>query len=876
MKKLLTLFLIVASTIYLYAIPAYPEKIEFTQPDGSKIFIFLKGDEKVHWAETLDGYTLIFNEKGFYEYAQQNAKGDLEQSGIIAQNIEKRNVQELNFLKNTSKHLIYSKNQIEIMKQIWDVYEKESNNYRDFPTTGERKLICILIGFQDIPFTLQQSDFNSLFNQVNYTYDNATGSVKDYYLEVSYNQFNLTVDIAGPYQASENRAYYGAPGGDPRQLTAEAINFADADVDFSQYDNDLDGWVDGVYIIFAGHGEEAGAPSEAIWSHAWSLASAIQKDGVWLQRYSCSPEFRGSSGTSITRIGVICHEFGHVLGAPDFYDTDYETGGQFSGTGKWDMMANGSWNNNGATPAHHNGVTKSMIYGWASPTYINTPQNVLMYNAVDSSNSFYLYETSTTDEYFFLENREKHKFDAYIPGSGMIIYHIHKNIYNVGNSINATHPQMMYPVAQNATQDPTSDPTSYGTINSSSCAWNGENDSKTSFTDISLPSSKSWTGQNTNKPITGISRNSTEKTVSFVFMGGNNCNAPTTNSSNISVNQTEDEIATINWANGNGDAVLVIAKKGSQVNAIPLNGQAYIGDSFFGNGDEIASENFVVYNGNSSNMTIAGLLPATEYFLAIYDFNTAENCYNLTPTHFSFTTSGEPLCSMCNALALNDDDRGITNVTINSIDNSSDGSPKYSDFRNIFTNVNVGETYQLSVKVNTNGNYSLQTKVWIDWNKNCTFENNEAYDLGTATNVSDGLTLLSPLSITIPDTVTSGRVTMRIRTRYNSAPTACNYNSYSEAEDYILKVYNPNASKNENLVSTYIFPNPTKNILNIQLNNKLENSTYEIMDINGKKILNGILINNFSTINIENLNSGIYFLKIHNNLDSKFLKFVVE
>ena len=92
-------------------------------------------------------------------------------------------------------------------------------------------------------------------------------------------------------------------------------------------------------------------------------------DGKTISKYSCSAELRGTSGTNITRIGVICHEFGHVLGAPDYYDTDYSTSGQYDGTGSWDIMAAGSWNNDGATPAHHNAYTKISVYGWATASY---------------------------------------------------------------------------------------------------------------------------------------------------------------------------------------------------------------------------------------------------------------------------------------------------------------------------------------------------------------------------------------------------------------------------------------------------------------------------------------------------------------------------
>jgi len=523
-KMLLTvMFVIILSVLFgqqLLAAPAYPHPVDYQLPDGTTITIQLMGDEKVKWAETPDGYSILLNEEGFYEYAILNKNGDMERSGIRARNLVERDTDETRALNGIEKHIRFSKYQVGLMKQAWDVISSE--NSRAFPTTGDRKLICILIGYSDKAFVKTKQDFENLFNQVGYSTDGATGSVKDYYLENSYEQFNLTVDVAGPYTAANDMAYYGAndsQGYDvrPRELVLEAIDLADPDVNYADYDNDGDDWVDGVYIIYAGYGEEAGGGADTIWAHAWSLAEAVQKDGVWLQRYSCSAELRGNSGSNLSRIGIIGHEFGHVLGAPDFYDTNYGTGGQFSGTGNWDMMAHGSWNNGGATPAHHNGFTKVYSYNWATASTINSPASITLNNAAEHSNSFYRIDTTTTGEYFFLENREQHLFDQYIPGSGMIIYHVHSTVFTSGNSINVTHPQKMYPVAQNATSDPTSTPSSYGTINAASCAWTGTG--KTAFTDTSTPSSKSWAGANTAKPITNISRNATNKTVSFDFMG---------------------------------------------------------------------------------------------------------------------------------------------------------------------------------------------------------------------------------------------------------------------------------------------------------------------------------------------------------------------
>ena len=150
----------------------------------------------------------------------------------------------------------------------------ENAMQQSYPTTGNRKLLCILIGFTDKSFTKTQAEFNNLFNQVGYSTGGATGSVKDYYLENSYGQFNLTVDVAGPYTASNTMAYYGGNDGSgndlrPRELVREAVLLADPYVNYADYDNDNDGYVDGIYVIYAGYGEEAGGGANAIWAHQW-------------------------------------------------------------------------------------------------------------------------------------------------------------------------------------------------------------------------------------------------------------------------------------------------------------------------------------------------------------------------------------------------------------------------------------------------------------------------------------------------------------------------------------------------------------------------------------------------------------------------------
>lgn len=503
---------------------AYPYPVNVTQNDRTVINVIMQGDEHLKWAQSMDGYTLVYNNNGIFEYGKLDDAGDLVPSGIKAHNISKRSLTELSFLSTVAKGLGYSTSQVSIIKQLQLARFIDPTSILAFPTTGNRKLICILIGYTDLAFSKTNTDFQNLFNQVAYSADGAAGSVKDYFLENSYNQLNLTVDVAGPYTVSDTRAHYGAnnaSGNDvlPREMVTEAVNLADPDVNFADYDNDGDGTVDGVYVIYAGHGEEAGGGANAIWAHAWSIPT-VTLDGKDISRYSTSSELRGSSGSGISRIGVICHEFGHVLGEKDFYDTDYATGGQYNGNGNWDVMASGNWNNDGITPAHANPYTKAYTYNWVTVTTLSSQGTVTLQSSHNNSTSFYRFNTTTANEYYIMENIQQVGFNASVPGHGLLIYHAHADLAShIGpNDINATGPQYFYPVCASASSEPGLTPASYGSNNSGGATYPGTS-SKTEFTDATTPSQKSWAGANTAKPLAFITEDNAARTVTFCYLG---------------------------------------------------------------------------------------------------------------------------------------------------------------------------------------------------------------------------------------------------------------------------------------------------------------------------------------------------------------------
>ena len=744
------------------AVPAYPGLVQYKQANGKTLAIFLKGDEKVKWATTEDGYTIMLNSNGVYEYAIQDMKGDLQLSGIEVNNIKERTAAEKELLSKVSKGLYYSPSQLSMMKSIWDIKSAEAQ--KAFPTTGNRKLICILMGYKDKAFTKTQSDFNNLFNQVGYSTGGATGSVKDYYLENSWGQFNLTVDVFGPYTASQNMSYYGANdayGNDknPRALVTEAVNAADASANFANYDNDGDGTVDGVYVIYAGYGEEAGASADAIWAHAWSI-TPVTKDGKTISKYSCSAELRGNSGTTITSIGVICHEFGHVLGAPDYYDTDYSTGGQFEGTGKWDMMASGSWNNNGVTPAHHNAYTKVKVYGWATATVLSSATNVTV-KPVKDNKSFFQINSTTSGEYWIMENRQQVGFDAYVPGHGLIIYHVHKDVASASssNNINATYPQKMYPVCASATTNPGTTSSTYGSINSTGCPFPGSSN-KTSFTDATTPNMKSWAGANTGKPMTSIAENATTKDITFAFMGGSGGGtAPT--ATTVAASSITTSSATLNGTvNANNATTTVTFEWGTTTS---------LGNSIN------ATPNSVTGTSNTNvTANLTGLSANTKYYYRVKAVSANGTTYGST---MNFTTAVNPTSvtlpysqtfsssSMPTGWTTQNTGSGITERW--SVSNTNKAGGSAYEMKCTYQNVNPGTTRLITPAINTSGvsQVTLTFRHMLDaYSTGVTLRVQTSNDKTNWTNTSWSVATSST-------NINATSVTVNITTNLNSATT---------------------------------------------------------------------------------------------------------
>lgn len=503
----------------VYSVPAIPKPFKHRLPNGSSISIRLHGDEWFHWHTTPDGYTLLFTPEGFLEYAVSDSSAGLRLSGIRAHDEAERTDAEKHLLAHLPKKLRYSSSQISAIREIQGFREKEMRKLSQkssgqAPDTVRAPLM--LVEFADKTFSKSKSDFEMLCNQSNYTAGGSMGSVRDYFYTASYGKLVFLVDVFGPYRLNNPIIYYDQKsGGRPVAMAEEAARAADLDCDFSKYDLDEDGYMDMLYLIFAGNDQAAGAPiGESLWAHASSIDDELILDGKRILSYACSGELRDSDGTGITYIGTICHEMSHVFGLPDLYDTD----GNFSDgvsvdIGQWDIMAYGSWNDEGRTPALHSAWSRIAL-GWMPVETLEAAANLSLPNPNETGIAYRI-NTSTADEYFLLENRQKQGWDAYIPGSGLLIYHVDENFGGwASNCVNCNPNHRGLYVKQAGCSD------------SEGCASNRSTDpfpqnNQTDFTDETTPSSKSWNGQNTGKPITEIAHNPSEGSVFFKFKGGN-------------------------------------------------------------------------------------------------------------------------------------------------------------------------------------------------------------------------------------------------------------------------------------------------------------------------------------------------------------------
>ena len=392
---LLVLFLL---PIQLIAVPALPVAKRIMVGDV-EYYVSLRGDEFGHYWQAETGEKIVQQEDGRYRVLSH-----FEVENLMYRTAEGR--RRANATRNQKQHGFLSS------------------------LIGSKRGLVILVDFRDNRFSLEDPNttYNEIFNQLDYKGYGMTGSVRDYFLAQSYGQFDMTLDVAGPYTLSKPMSSYGGNSDEgidigARAFARESFTLADADVDYKNYDWDGDGVVEQVFIVYAGYAEAQGAPANTIWPHSYGLAEPLKLDGVSVSQYACSSELRGASGKNVDGIGTVCHEFSHCLGLRDHYDTQ----GSNFGTGAWDLMASGSYNNNSCTPAAYTAFERWCM-GWLEPQELTSQTDIKdMKPLVESPEAYILYNDAHKDEFYILENRQKIGFDEALYGHGLMVFHIDYN-----------------------------------------------------------------------------------------------------------------------------------------------------------------------------------------------------------------------------------------------------------------------------------------------------------------------------------------------------------------------------------------------------------------------------------------------------------------
>lgn len=435
-KKILASIVLMFVAVLAISRPASRESFLITQPDGTTFMARFKGDEFSRVLTTTDGCALMKDSDGFYQYAFYNADGTTTGSGYRPGD----KVPAL--VLNESRNIPYEA--IRFRGEMRRIELARRSKHRTLRTKAEgresRHCLVILVQFPDLKFQNENSrkdEFTALVTERGYSRDGATGSVLDYFSDQLGHLYDFDFTVSDIVTASKSYRYYGedinGSGDDahPDELAKEACMLVDPFIDFSQYDDDGDGEVDNVYIIVAGCDEAEGGDADYIWPHQWYIRGDHMVDGKKLGNYAMSTELSVRSRTStgsiiwgMAQIGSICHEYSHVLGLLDMYDTDGEKSGGSSDCLWYQtaVMDGGSYNNGSKTPPGYNAVDYELL-GAGNPEKLAVGSYTL--EPVSKDRHYLIHENPKDEfEFFLFECRDNSGWDRYIGGSGLAIYHI--------------------------------------------------------------------------------------------------------------------------------------------------------------------------------------------------------------------------------------------------------------------------------------------------------------------------------------------------------------------------------------------------------------------------------------------------------------------
>lgn len=405
----ITLLSVLAVAMSAMAIPARRDGKLCTAADGTEKMVYMHGDEAFHY---------LTDEAGLW----------LDEETLLPLSEEQKSVR-----RQQGKARVTERRAAQQIK------------VGGVPNIAPRGLL-IMVNFKDQAFQTPRDTVDSMLNGINYSrrydynydwkgkhYEGTTishGSARQYFYDQSYGQYNPEFDVVGPYTLDKNVGGYD--DNNVGQMIKKACELADADgVDFTRYDNNDDGKVDFVYVLYAGYGEADSYINNTIWPHNWYLSKwgiSYYADGKRVDNYACSNEINYLSQV-YTGIGTFVHEFGHVIGLPDLYVTVKMDNPPHT-LNEWDIMDYGCYSNDGNTPPAYSAYER-FYCGWLTPRVLTVPENVTL-QPINEGNGQSLLISSTDQHnlvgydpypttFYLLEARTLTEWDEYLPGAGLLI-----------------------------------------------------------------------------------------------------------------------------------------------------------------------------------------------------------------------------------------------------------------------------------------------------------------------------------------------------------------------------------------------------------------------------------------------------------------------
>ena len=463
MRLFLSILLFCLATLNGQAAKAYPVPVKITQSDGTTLTVVARGDESFHYYMTPDS-VVLYREGNDFFIAQVNKDGSLVPTSLLAHEKGNRKADEERLAKAQDRQVFYQ-HMIDHVQTRGMLHEPLKVDHTYLPHIGQPRIIVILAQFTDDTFI--DEDPKSVFEQYlnadeidnevgNQTVGRNYGSVRRYFKDMSFGLFEPQFDIYGPVTLSQPTAYYGKGNDNMDLFIPEVCQLAaEQGLHFSDYDSNDDGYVDLVYVIYAGYSEcFTQNPATCIWPKS-GFVSAFKIDDKYVYRYGVNSELNGYPDAwknppyqRINGIGLFCHEFSHCMGMPDFYPTSSAAQNAFNPSmERWSLMDDGEYVDDGYTPTEYTAWEREAM-DWFSIDTLKESGNYELRNINEPDGKAYrILNPESPNEYFILQNIQQTGWNSKLEGHGMIVTHVDYNAtqfrYNqVNNTIG--HSRMTY------------------------------------------------------------------------------------------------------------------------------------------------------------------------------------------------------------------------------------------------------------------------------------------------------------------------------------------------------------------------------------------------------------------------------------------------